>query len=139
LLTEANGIQIGLSIAGVNRHDSKMAEATLESIPVPRPDPTAKEPQGICLDKAYDYGEVRALVKKSFLIPHTFAYMVKKPRAIKRQVGFKACRCVTERTHSQMNRFRCILIRWEKKPENYFSLFHFVCAIITFRCSGSFG
>jgi len=38
-----------------------------------------------------------------------------------------------------MNRFRRILIRWEKKPENYFALVHFVCAVITFRCSGLFG
>jgi len=138
LLTEANGIPIGLAIAGANRHDSKMVEATLESIPVPRPEPTQKQPQGMCLDKAYDSGEVRALVKE-------FAYTAyirsrgEEAQAIKRQVGFKARRWVAERTHSWMNRFRRILIRWEKKPENYFGLLHFVCAIITFRCSGLFG
>jgi len=32
-----------------------------------------------------------------------------------------------------MNRFRRILIRWEKKAQNYLGLLHLVCAIITFR------
>ena len=44
-----------------------------------------------------------------------------------------------ERTHSWMNRFRRLLIRWEKKPENYMGLLHFVCGIITFRFAGLFG
>jgi hypothetical protein len=26
-----------------------------------------------------------------------------------------------------MNRFRRVLIRWEKKVENYFGMLHFVC------------
>jgi putative transposase len=60
-------------------------------------------------------------------------------QAIKREAGFKARRWVVKLTHSWMNRFRRILIRWEKKPENYLALLHFVCAIITFRCAGLFG
>jgi hypothetical protein len=74
LLTEANGIPIGLAIAGANRHDSKMVEATLESIPVPRPEPTQREPQGMCLDKAYDSGEVRALAKEFAYTAHIDVY-----------------------------------------------------------------
>jgi hypothetical protein len=63
----------------------------------------------------------------------------KEAKAIKREAGFKARRWVVERTHSWMNRFRRILIRWEKKPEIFLGLVHFVCVIITFRCSGLFG
>ncbi len=40
-----------------------------------------------------------------------------------------------ERTHSWMNRFGRILIRWEKKAENYLGLLHLVCAVITYRCA----
>ena len=36
---------VGLAVEGANRHDKKLAEATLESIPVERPEPTAEEPQ----------------------------------------------------------------------------------------------
>ena len=49
LLTEANGVPVGLAVEGANRHDKKLAEATLESIPVERPEPTEEAPQGICL------------------------------------------------------------------------------------------
>ena len=38
-----------------------------------------------------------------------------------------------------MNRFRRILIRWEKKPENYIVFLHFACALIAFRAAGLFG
>jgi putative transposase len=33
-----------------------------------------------------------------------------------------------ERTHSWMNRFRRLLIRWEKKADNYLAFVHFACA-----------
>ncbi|NOT01703.1 MAG: IS5/IS1182 family transposase, partial [Phycisphaerales bacterium] len=37
-----------------------------------------------------------------------------------------------------MNRFRRILIRWEKKPENYLGLLHMTLACITFQASKLF-
>lgn len=129
---------IGLAIDGANRHDMKLVEATLESIPVPRPGPTKRTPQGMCLDKGYDYDSVRDLVKEFGYTVHIKA-RGEEAQAIKRQAGFKARRWVVERTHSWMNRFRRILTRWEKKPENYLALLHLVCAIITFRGTGLLG
>ena len=129
---------IGLAIAGANRHDSKMVAATIQSIPVERPIPTEQEPQGMPLDKAYDSGEVRDLVKEFGYTAHIRA-RGEEAQAIKHEAGFKARRWVVERTHSWMNRFRRILTRWEKKPENYLAMLHFVCAIITFRCAGLLG
>jgi transposase len=138
LLTEAAGVPIGLAIDGANRHDSKMVEATLESIPVKRPKPTRNNPQGMCLDKGYDYDNVRDLVKEFGYTAHIKA-RGEEAQAIKRQAGFKARRWVVERTHSWMNRFRRILTRWEKKADNYLALLHLVCAVITYRCSGLLG
>jgi len=116
----------------------KMARATLESIPIDRPKPTKEDPQHLCLDKGYDYDEVRALGKE-------FGYTLHiRPRneeaqTLKRQVGFKARRWVVERTHSWMNRFRSVLIRWDKKVENYLGLLHLACAFITYRATGLLG
>ena len=129
---------VGLAIAGANRHDCKMVEATLESIAVSRPKPTEEEPQGMCLDKGYNGSGVRDLVKEFGYTAHIRS-RGEEAQAIKREAGFKAHRLVVERTHSWLNRFRRIFTRWEKKPENYLSLLHFACAIITFRCSGLFG
>ena len=129
---------IGLAIDGANRHDSKLVKATLESIPLKRPKPTKKKPQGICLDKGYDYDTVRDLVEEFGYTAHILA-RGEEAHAIKHEAGFKARRWVVERSHSWMNRFRRILTRWEKKPMNYLALLHFVCAIITYRCAGLLG
>jgi putative transposase len=126
-------VPIGLAVAGANRNDFKLARQTLGSLPVARPEPTAEEPQGLCLDKGYDYNEVRELAVEFGYTAHIRA-RGEEAQAIKREAGYKARRWVVERTHSWMNRFRRILIRWEKKPENYLGLLHLVCALVTYRC-----
>jgi putative transposase len=138
LLTEANGVPVGLTVEGANRHDKKLVEATLESIPVGRPEPTESKPQGMCLDKGYDYDDARDLVRGFAFTAHVRA-RGEEAKAMKQEAGYKARRWVVERTHSWMNRFRRILIRWEKKVENYFGMLHLVCAFITYRCSGLLG
>lgn len=138
LLTEANGVPVGLAVEGANRHDKKLVEATLESIPVARPAATAEAPQGMCLDKGYDYDDTRELVQEFGFTAHVRA-RGEEAKALKREAGFRARRWVVERTHSWMNRFRRILIRWEKTVENYFGMLHLVCAFITYRCSGLLG
>jgi putative transposase len=137
-LCEGRGVPIGLAVDGANRNDFKLVEATLLSIPVERPEVRLYWQQNMCLDKGYDYDEVRGLLKDFSYTAHIRA-RGEEAQAIKRAAGFKARRWVVERTHSWMNRFRRILIRWEKKPENYFGLLHLVCAIITIRCAGLLG
>lgn len=129
---------VGLAVEGANRNDMKMVGATLESIPVERPEPTPQQPQGMCMDKGYDYEEVRQIVEEFGFTAHIKA-RGEEATEIKRRAGFKARRWVVERTHSWMNRFRGILIRWCKKPENYIAMLHFAFAIITYRCAGLSG
>src|ERR671926_432009 len=57
LLTEANGIPVGLAIAGANVNDFKLLRETVASVPISRPKPTRQKPQNLCLDKGYDYQE----------------------------------------------------------------------------------
>ena len=138
LLTEASGVPVGLAIDGANRHDCKLVEQTLESIPVQRPQASKTQAQSICMDKGYDYDEVRELVEE-FGFTAQIRSRGEEAQAIKRHAGFKARRWVVERTASWMNRFRRILVRWEKKAVNYLGLLHLVCAVITFRCDGLLG
>jgi transposase len=123
-----------LAVDGANRNDFKLARATIKSIPIQRPRPTRRRRQGLCLDKGYDYDEVRALAKEFGYTAHICA-RGEEARKIKQAVGFKARRWVVERTHSWMNRFRRILTRWEKKLENYLGFLHLACALITYRAS----
>lgn len=129
---------VAVAVDGANRNDFKMMKETLESIPVERPKPTRKKPQGLCLDKGYDYDEARDLAKEFGYTAHIRSRGEEAQR-LKREAGFKARRWVVERTHSWMNRFRRILTRWEKKAENYLALLHLVCAVITYHCAGLFG
>jgi transposase len=46
---------------------------------------------------------------------------------------FVARRWVVEVCHSWMNRFRKLLVRYEKKAENYRALVEFACAVIVWR------
>lgn len=138
VLCEGSGIPVGVVIDADNRQDVRLTEATLKSVPIERPAPSALRPQGLCLDKGYDSDEVRDLVSEFGYTAHIRA-RGEEAQALKRKAKFKARRWVVERTHSWMNRFRRILIRWEKKPMNYFALLHFVCAIITYRSMGLFG
>ncbi len=138
LPTEANGIPVGLAVEGANRHDKEVAEATLESIPADRPEPTPDSPRGMCLDKGYDYDDTRELVQELGFTAHV-RVRDEEAKAIKREAGSKARRWVVERTHNRMNRFRRILIRWEKRVEDDFGMLHLVCAWITYCSAGLLG
>jgi putative transposase len=98
---EGNGLPIGLQVEGANRNDFKMVQTTLESIPIERPKPTPEEPQHVCLDKGYDYNEVRELGK-------IFGYTLHiRPRneeaqALKRQVGWK-CKALGGGANAQLD------------------------------------
>jgi putative transposase len=132
LLVEGEGIPVGLATAGANRPDMKLTRETLESIPVERPQPSADAPQGLCLDNGYAYDEVQEIAQEF----HFTTYLPPSKEAalrVKRKAGRKARRWVVERTHSWMNRFRGVLIRWSKKAENYIALLHLSFAFIIYK------
>lgn len=115
-----------------------MVKETLDSIPVPRPLVTEGHEQNLCLDKGYAAAEVRETVQEFGFTAHIPAKGAEAQR-IKRKARRTARRWVVERTHSWMNRFRGILIRWCKKPENYIALLHLALALITYRAAGLSG
>lgn len=132
------GIPIGLAVAGANRHDMKLVEATLQSIPVERPKPTPEAPQGLCLDKGYDYPQVETLVAEYGYTAH-IRHRGEEATAKREIPGYRARRWVVERTHSWINRFRRLLVRWEKKVENYEAMLHLAFIWITYKRAGVFG
>jgi putative transposase len=53
--------------------------------------------------------------------------------------GYRARRWPVERTISWMNRYRRILVRWEKKAENHRAMVHLTCAFIAYHQAGLAG
>lgn len=100
LLTEGQGVPIGVAIAGANRHDMKLARPTIESIIIERPEPSEEQPQAMCLDKGYDYDEVRDILREFGFTAH-IRTRGEETRALRHEAGFKARRWVVEKTHSQ--------------------------------------
>jgi putative transposase len=63
-------VPVGLCVAGANKNDFKLLAETLQSLPVPRPEPLAETPQHLCLDKGYDFEEVRAVAAALGFVAH---------------------------------------------------------------------
>ena len=102
----------------------KAAINTLDNIVVKRPSYNInKEKQNLCLDKGYDFQEIENGVR------HRGEQSVIKGSNHHRH----ARRWVVERTNSWHNRLRKLLVRYEKKIENYFALVCLGCCIIIYR------
>jgi putative transposase len=122
---------VALAVAGANRPDGTLLGQTIASVPIRRPRPTPRHPHGMCLDKAYDLDAVYTLLTGLAFTAHVRA-RGEEVRAITRRPGVRARRWVVERTHSWMNRFRALLVRWDKQTANYLASLHLACAYITF-------
>ncbi len=107
----------------------KAATATLDNLPIRRPRPTPEHPQHLCLDKGYDYPEIEVALRKRHYVPH----MRHRGECLPRRRRHPARRWVVERTGAWHNRFRKLLVRYEKRMENYHALVHFACALIVYR------
>ena len=69
-LSDGRGMPLAVMVAGANRNDMKLVEATLESIMIARPTPTEEEPHHLCLDAGYDYETVYETVRAHQYVPH---------------------------------------------------------------------
>ena len=130
--TEARGVPIGVAHDGANRHDSKLLEPTLDSVPIERPEPSDERPQALCLDRGYDYPWVHELAEERGFKPH----MRTRGDEIRLKLqtpGWRARRWVVEACHSWLNRNRALLVRWSKKDDNHLALLQLACGLIAFK------
>lgn len=105
----------------------KAATETLDHIVVKRRRPMKYRRQNLCLDKGYDFPEKERFSKEGTCSTSAIEERRKKRRYKRRR------RWVVERTNSRHNRFRKLLVRYEKKWENYLGLVQLVCCIIVYR------
>jgi transposase len=105
-------------LTGANVHDVKELASALRTIVIERPEWTGVPKEHLCLDAGY-YGEaaLEVIVLRGY-IPHVVPRGVEKQQLV-REPGKKARRWVVERVFSWFNRFRKLLVRYEKKAENY--------------------
>jgi len=99
-------------------------------MPVPQPELAEGQLQHLCVDKGYDYDEMRQLAEEFGFTLH-LPPRKQHAKKVKRSARKKARRWVVERTHSGLTRFRCLLVRWEKREDTYLAMLHFALGIIT--------
>jgi IS5 family transposase len=131
-LTEGKGIPIAIVVAGANRNDMKLLAETLEAVVIERPEPTPAEPQHLCADKGYDFPECRSQVEAHGYVPHIRA-RGEEQQAKRTYPDYRPRRWVVEVCHSWLNRFRKILVRFEKLEDTHLALLQFACAYVAFR------
>lgn len=95
-----------------------------------RPLPTEQHPQNLCLDAGFvgSQGEVEQRGYTAHIRPRG-----EEKQELQRNPDFKARRWVVEVAHSFVNRFRKLLVRFEKKDSSYLGLLMFAFAIIVWR------
>jgi transposase len=133
VLVDQEGVPLAVELSGANRHDMKMIFKVLDNVMIDRPDPCGQEAEHLCLDKGYDYPEVDQGVKERNYQGHTRRRGEAPVSAEQRR--HPARRWVVERTHSWYNRFRKLLVRFEKYAENYLGLVDFASSIIVYRAT----
>ena len=107
----------------------------MEAIIVQRPKPTPRKPQHLCLDKAYDNPTGRAAVVGLGYKVH-LRRIGEKPTPPSQRT-YPARRWVVERTIGWLNKCRAILVRYDKKVDNYLALLKLACALLWYRrCVG---
>lgn len=136
VLTDGRGVPLGIAIAGANTHDQKLLEATLRSIPVKRPRSCGRRRQHLCLDKGYFGQPSLTIARRRGYQPHIRCRNEERRRC---RQGQLARRWVVEAAHSWTNRARRLLVRWEKKLQNYLGFVHLQFAYIALSRAGLLG
>ncbi len=131
LLVEGGGGPLALAVAPANVPDHRLLEQTLDAVILERPPveiPTWS--QHLSPGAGYDNDPSYLAALDRDYRPHIASHRAPPPPPERR---CPACRWVVERTLAWLNRWRGILVRWDKQAANYLGLLQFACALLWFR------
>ena len=129
---DGRGVPLSIVVTGANRHDVSQLELVMDEIIIERPEDIE---QNLCADKAYSGEPAQTAIRERNYIPHV-KQRGEEIREKKTIPGYKTCRWVVEVSHSWFNRFRKLLVRYEKLTDSYLALCQMAAAIIAFRKIG---
>ncbi|WP_420595573.1 IS5 family transposase [Deinococcus sp.] len=133
-MTDGKGVPLAVVLSGAHRHDSQMLAEVLDAIVLPVPMKDGEE-RNLCLDRGYDTPTCRATAVERGLIAHipkkaSAAHPLPAPGFPERH---PPRRWVVEVGHSWFNRFRRLLVRWEKKAAHYLGFVQLAASLIIWR------
>ena len=122
---------MSIVVTAANTHDKTIALETIDGIVVERPAKVVYRLHHLCLDKGYDYNDVIAGALDRDYIIH--GRKRNEPPVSNSAKKHPARRWVVERTHAWHNRFRRLLVRWEKTLANYLAMVQLASVLIIYR------
>jgi putative transposase len=128
-------LPLAIVLTGANRHDMKMLDALLDGHVVAPPEEAPEEGFHVCLDRGYAYKVCREAAQKRGYTAHippkvSEATPLPPPGDPDRH---PPRRWVVEVCHSWFNRFRRVLIRWEKRASLYLGFVQLAASLIIYR------
>ncbi len=132
MLVDGRGVPLSLIVTGANVHDSTQLVNVLDSIVITHEDPPTRRNKHLCADAGYRGIANRSAIEVRNYIPHVVDRRTEVDTK-RKDPSKKARRWVVEVCHSWFNRFRKLLVRYEKLERSFLALNHLAAAIIAFR------
>ncbi|MFZ6771051.1 transposase, partial [Undibacterium sp. Di26W] len=116
-------------VTGANRHDVSQLESVLESMKFKKPQPPIRRNKHLCADAGYTGAPALRIIEEHGYIPHV-KERGQEATELACDPNKKARRWIVEVAHSWFNRFRKLLVRYEKLERSFLALNHLAAAII---------
>ena len=129
---DGRGVPLSIIVTAANVNDGKRIDQVLTAIVVKREPTPTRRSKHLCADAGYRSAEALRIIEAHHYIPHVVDRRC-EAAANRRQPWEKARRWVVEVCHSWFNRFRKLLVRYEKLERSFVALNHLAAAIIAFR------
>jgi putative transposase len=129
---DARGVPLSFIVTGAQRHDVSQLGPVLAAMMVKIPSPPLRRHKHLCADAAYGGKPALSLMEREGYIAHVKS---RKQEFTERQHDARITprRWVVEVAQSWFNRFRKLLVRYEKLARSFLALNQLAAAIITFR------
>jgi putative transposase len=129
VLTDGHGIPIALTLTGANAHDCPELFNLLAAKEIEKSETTWCTTH-LCLDAGYISPDTVFIVMLYGMVTHI---RPRKEEVFEKMEGLQPRRWVVERTHSWFNRYRRLLIRWEKRGDLYLGFLKLASCLVIIK------
>jgi transposase len=128
-VVDRQGIPLAILLTAANVNETTMLEATLDAIePIQRPRGRPRQrPDKLHADKGYESKKNRAALRSRGIL----CRIARKGVESKQKLGRH--RWVVERTHSWLNRYRRLKVRYERRADIHQAFLKIGCALICLK------
>ncbi len=129
MVVDRQGLPLAVKLSAANLHDSVLVETVIDAIePIRRPrGRPRKRPAKLHADKGYDYPRCRQALRRRGITPRIARRGIESSEKLGRH------RWVVERTLAWLNRFRRLVVRYERRADIHEAFLKLGCALICFN------